>query len=310
MPPDQPRTTSHWCHLVLQGCLLLCLGFATLQVRAAQILLTASESNDAMLAFTQALAKLRPSDQVSFSRISDLPAPRQLPAGARLILLDPASLDWRLQDHLGPPTLVMSISRVQAHERLGELRPSHLSLLWSDPPPARQLRLIRAMLPEVRRVGVLYSHNSEFLLLETRRAARSLGLEIVTRRWNDTFDSQPLQTLLNDSEVLLGLDDPTLYNPSTAKRLLLSCYTRRQALIGPTASFVWAGSLASTYSSEQDWLYTLDDLLDRPPTRWPRAQYAKRFNVLSNPQVARSLGIEDIDESALANRLTSGEVHP
>lgn len=310
MPPDQPRTTSRRRHLLLQGCLLLCLGVATLPSWAAQILLIADESSDAMFAFTEALAKLRPTDQVSFSRFSALPAPHQLPADTRLILLDPASLDWRLQDRLGPPTLVMRISRVQAHERLGELRPPHLSLLWSDPSPARHLRLIRAILPQVRRVGVLYSHNSEFLLIETRRAARSLGLEVVAQRWDDTFDSQPVQALLNDSEVLLGLEDPTLYNPSTAKRLLLSSYTRRQALIGPTASFVRAGSLASTYSSEQDWLRTLDDLLDRPPATWPRAQHAKHFKVLSNPQVARSLGIKDIDEAALANRLVSGEVHP
>lgn len=310
MLPDQPRTTSRRRHLLLQGCLLLCLGLSTLPAWAAQILLTASERNDAMLAFTEALAKLRPSDQVHFSRFSELPAPSQLPASTRLVLLDPAALDWRLQDRQGPPTLVLRTSRVQAHERLGERRPPHLSLLWSDPSLARQLRLIRAVFPQVRRVGVVYSHNSEFLLLEARRAARSLGLEIVARRWSDTYDSQPLQSLLDDSEVLLGLDDPALYNPSTAKRLVLSNYARQQALIGPTASFVMAGSLVSTYSDEQDWLHTLDDLLDRPPASWPRAQYAKRFNVLSNPRVARSLGIEEIDDTALAKRLAKGEVRP
>lgn len=304
------RTTSRWHRRLRQGCLLLCLGFSTLPAWAAPILLTASASNDALLAFTAALAKLRPSDQIRFSRLSELPAPRQLPVGTRLVLLDPASLDWRLQDRLGPPTLALRISRVQAHERLGERRPAHLALLWSDPSLVRQLRLIRAVLPLARRVGVLYSHNSEFLLLEARQAARALGLEIVAQRWSDTDDSRPLQALLNDSEVLLGLDDPALYNPSTAKRLLLSSYARQQALIGPSASFVRAGSLASTYSDEQDWLHTLDELLDRPPANWPQAQYPSRFTVLSNPQVARSLGLEEIDESALANRLASGEVRP
>ena len=305
-----PQAISRWRHPLRRGWLLLCLIFFTIPASAAQILLTASDSNGAMLAFTEALATLRPADQVRFSRLCELPAPHQLPADTRLILLDPASLDWRLQDQRGPPTLALRISRVQARERLGEQHPAQLSLLWNDPSLVRQLRLIRAVLPQARRIGVLYSRNSEFLLPETRQAARALGLQIIAQRWDDPYDNRALQTLLNDSEVLLGLDDPALYNPSTAKSLLLSSYARQQALIGPTASFVRAGSLASTYSDEQDWLQIIDNLLDRPPARWPRAQYPQRFKVLSNPQVARSLGIEDIDESSLANRLAEGEVRP
>lgn len=310
MQAHQPRTTSRWRRHLQQGCLLLCLGLTITATHAAEILLTARESNQSMLAFTESLARLRPHDHVHFSRFSELPMPGQLPTGIRLVLLDPASLDWRLQDHHGPPTLVLHISRLHAHERLGTQRPDQLSLLWSDPPLSRQMRLIRAVLPHTRRVGVLYSCSSKFLLAETRQAAQALGLEIITQRWDDTHDNRPLQALLKNSEVLLGLDDPALYNPSTAKSLLLSTYARQQALIGPTASFVRAGSLASTYSDEQDWLRMLDDLLNRPPTDWPRAQYSQRFKVLSNSQVARSLGVEDIDELSLANRLAEGEARP
>ena len=63
--------------------------------------------------------------------------------------------------------------------------------------------------------------------------------------------------------LLLGLDDPDLYNPKTAKNLLLSSYSRQVALVGPNAAFVRAGSLASTYSDQPDWLAILDQLLDR-----------------------------------------------
>ncbi|WP_412071381.1 ABC transporter substrate-binding protein [Pseudomonas sp. FEN] len=283
---------------------------SSFQARAAEVLLTGVEDSPGVQAFTAALAQQRPNDRIRFVTLAQMPEPSHLPPSTRLILLDPPSLDWRLKDKQGPATLVLRISRLQAMQRLGNAPSANLSLLWSDPPLSRQLRLIREVMPQARRIGVLYTRGSEFLLTELNRAARPLGLEIVPQRWDDTTDSRPLQTLLKSSDVLLGLDDPTLYNPRTAKNLLLSSYARQLALIGPNAGFVKAGSLASTYSDQSDWLAILDDLLDRPPSSWPSSQYPQRFKVLSNPQVARSLGIEPIDEASLAIRLAEGETHP
>lgn len=292
----------------------LCLVFAcllcSLPTRAADILLTAAEDSPGVQSFTRALSELRPADRVRFQPLPNLPAPGRLPASTRLILLDLPSLDWRLQEAQGPATLVLRISRLQARQRLGATLPPHLSLLWSDPPLARQLRLTGILLPQARRIGVLYDSHSAFLLKELRRAALPLGLEIVAERWNDTRDSRPLQSLLNNSDALLGLDDPDVFNPKTAKNLLLSSYARQLVLIGPNAGFVKAGSLASTYSDQSDWLAILDTLLDQPPANWPRTHYPQRFQVLSNPQVARSLGIEQIDEASVATQLAAGERHP
>lgn len=285
---------------------LLC----SLSACAMEILLTGAEDSPGVQSFTQALNELRPTDSVRFQPLASLPAPSQLPGGTRLILLDLPSLDWRLQDSQGPATLVLRISRLQARQRLNNLLPPHLSLLWSDPPLDRQLRLTRLVLPQVRRVGVLYDRHSEFLLKELRQAALPLGLEIVAERWDNTNDSRPLLTLLKNSDVLLGLDDPDLYNPKTAKNLLLSSYARQMALIGPNAGFVKAGSLASTYSDQSDWLAILDELLDRPPATWPRTLYPRHFKVLSNPQVARSLSIEQMNEASVAAQLAEGESRP
>jgi len=298
------------------GCLLagLCLVLSgllgSLPSRAADILLTASADSAGVQSFTQALSELRPTDTVRFQPLASLPAPGKLPFNTRLILLDLPSLDWRMQDSQGPATLVLRISRLQARKRLNNLLPERLSLLWSDPPLERQLRLTRLILPQARRVGVLYDRHSEFLLKELRQAAAPLGLEIVTERWDNTSDSRPLQALLNKSDVLLGLDDPDVYNPKTAKNLLLSSYARQQALIGPNAGFVKAGCLASTYSDQTDWLAILDELLDRPPATWPRTLYPKHFKVLTNPQVARSLGIELMNEASVATQLAEGEQRP
>nr|WP_206426786.1 ABC transporter substrate-binding protein [Pseudomonas chlororaphis] len=290
--------------------LLFCCLWGAFPAWAAQVLLTGAEDSAGVRAFAQALAQQRPQDEVRFELLANLPAPAQLPAGTRLILLDPASLEWRQQETQGPATLVLRIGRIQAQQRLGATASPRLSLLWSDPPLARQLQLIRKILPQARRIGVLYGADSEFLLKELHQAAHPLGLEIVAERWDDTNDSRPLQSLLKSSDVLLGLDDPQLYNPKTAKNLLLSSYARQLALIGPNAGFVKAGSLASTYSDQDDWLQVLDDLLDRPTTHWPRTLYPQPFKVLSNPQVARSLGVEPIDEQSVATQLAEGEKRP
>ncbi|WP_248806305.1 ABC transporter substrate-binding protein [Pseudomonas sp. MWU13-2100] len=302
--------TSAWGRRLRQLGLALLVLLPGVPARSAEVLLTGLEDSPGVQAFTAALAHQRPSDQIRFVPLAQMPDPGRLPPATRLILLDPASLDWRLKDKQGPATLVLRISRLQATQRLGSGPSANLSLLWSDPPLARQLRLIREVMPQARRIGVLYSHDSEFLLRELNQAARPLGLEIVPQRWDDTSDSRPLQNLLKSSDVLLGLDDPSVYNPRTAKNLLLSSYARQLALIGPNAGFVKAGSLASTYSDQSDWLAILDELLDRAPSSWPGSLYPSRFKVLSNPQVARSLGIEPIDEASLATRLAERETRP
>jgi hypothetical protein len=279
------------------------------QAAAADVLLAAAADSPSVQAFVSELAQRRPQDRVRFLPTRKLPSPGNLADSTRLILLDAQSLDWRLGDSQGPITLVMRISRIQAHQRLGEKRPPSLSLLWSDPPPARQLKLIRHLLPQARQVGVLFDSDSQFLLKELRHAAAPLGLRIISQPWRPE-DNRALLSMLGRSDVLLGLDDPQLYNATTAKNLLLSSYARQQALLGPNAGFVKAGSLASTYSDQTDWLDTLSTLLDQPPEQWPRAQYPERFKVLSNPQVARSLGIEPIDDHAVGASLAAGERQP
>lgn len=294
-----------WRRALLLVCLLL-----SAPAWSADILLTAAEDGGGVQTFTQALAQRRPEDHVTFTLLKDLPPPSQLPAATRLILLDLPGLDWRLSDPQGPSTLVLRISRLQARQRLGTTHPAKISLLWSDPPLERQLNLITSILPQARRIGVLYGVDSEFLLQELRQRAMPMGLEIVTQPWDNINDSRPLQTLFKKSDVLLGLDDPQLYNPKTVKNLLLSSYAQQLPLIGPNAGFVKAGSLASTYSDQADWLDVLDRLLDHSPVSWPRTLYPEHFKVVGNPQVARSLGIEQVDEAAVAARLAEGEKRP
>lgn len=231
----------------------------------------------------------------------------------RLLLLGPEALAWRLRQHRAPPTLALLLNRVDGQRLLpganghGGHGVGGLCVLWSDPPASRQLRLARLILPGIQRIGVLYGKDSEFLLDELRREARSQGLQLFVASSSGNDDPRPLQFLLGNSDLLLGIDDKQLYNSQSIKSLLLGSYAKNRALLGPTAAFVKAGSLASSYSDQEDWLDTLDELLGQAPRHWPLSLYPGHFKVLGNRQVARSLGIDLASDADLGRRLAEGE---
>lgn len=278
-----------------------------LPAQARDILLVSTERSAALQDFAEALAQRRPNDQVRLESPENLPPAASLDGETRLLLLGSGALNWRLASHTAPPALTLLVSRVEARQVLGDREPPHLSLLWSDPPPVRQLQLALQLSPRPQRIGVLLGPSSEFLLAELDHAAQKLGVELVSELQTRSEDSRPLRELLGRSDLLLGLDDKQLYNAQTIKGILLSAYAENRALIGPTAAFVKAGSLASTYSDQGDWLETLDTLLDEPAEQWPRSLYPERFKVQSNRQVARSLGIDLQGDAELAQRLAEGE---
>ncbi|WP_339082852.1 ABC transporter substrate-binding protein [Pseudomonas sp. TMP9] len=287
--------------IVFCSCLLL-----ALPAWAAEIIFSASTDSPATQAFVNDLQLRRPLDHISLVVLDQLPAPSQLPEASRLVLLDRPSLDWRLADLAGPPTLALRISHLEANS-LPTILPAQLSLLWSDPSPQRQMHLARLLLPNAKRVGLLFDGGSEFLLDEYQRAATEHGMTLVSRHWSDTRDSRPLLDLLSHSDLLLGINDPELFNSHTVKNLLLTSYARQRSIIGPSASFVQAGSLASSYSDRTDWLNSVEALLDQPPAAWPQSAYPRFFKVTSNPQVARSLAIELPSNESLAQKLAEGE---
>lgn len=288
--------------------LLLCLALVlTLPAHAREILLVSSDQGPSVQSFYQALADRRPEDQVRLESPDDLPPAATLDKETRLLLLGSNALNWRLASEQAPPALVLLVSRVDAHQLIADRQLTGISLLWSDPPPGRQLQLAMQLSPRPQRIGVLLSPASEFLAGDLAHQATELGIELITQVQTASDDTRPLRELLDNSDLLLGLDDKQLYNPRTIKGILLSAYAENRALIGPTAAFVRAGSLASTYSDQNDWLDTLDPLLDQPPSQWPSSLYPERFKVLSNRQVARSLGIDLQDDASLARHLGEGE---
>jgi ABC-type uncharacterized transport system substrate-binding protein len=140
-----------------------------------------------------------------------------------------------------------------------------------------------------------------------KRAADEIGIGLSIRSIDHPEElPRQLLSLLDNSDLLLGVDDSRIYNADNLKTILLTSYSRNKVLIGPSAPFIKAGSLSTTFSTPQDMALSVAHLLQEGlPSE--QTSYPAFFSVLSNNQVARSLGIALPDDSTLARRLAELE---
>jgi ABC-type uncharacterized transport system substrate-binding protein len=113
-------------------------------------------------------------------------------------------------------------------------------------------------------------------------------------------------------DLLLAPADPHLYSRENLKPVLLAAYRQNRVFIGPTPAWVRAGSLATLYATPQTLAADVAEAVRawQQHGRWPAPALASRFDVITNPQVARSLGLRLPDAESLTRSLQSGKVVP
>lgn len=212
------------------------------------------------------------------------------------------------------PVLAVLVPRAwysqQGQVRLSEGRRA-VSAIFLDQPFDRQARLIRLALPEVRRVGVLLSAEQRGIVDELDAALRSHKLQMVHVSLNPGERlAMPLENVFLESDMLLAVPDPRVFNANTAQSLFLTSYRYRDPVMGYSRSLTRAGALLSLHSSPSqigrqavEWL---TGALAGSVVRWPAASHPAYFSVSVNEQVARSLGFVLLPEAELEKRLGGG----
>lgn len=281
---------------------------------AAEIAIVVGEEGGAHAEVAASLrSRLEPAQKVSVYRAADWP-----PAGsaeARFVVAVGSRAATRLAGEAGGAPLLVTLMPREAFTRMladsrrqGTGRP--MSALYLDQPVERQLDLVRLALPEAKRIGVLLGPDTKNRYDALASAAMSRNLLLNARQLQNEGDLAPaLQALLPETDLLLALPDPAVFNAGTIPMILLSTYRHRQPLIGFSPAYTRAGALVSLYSTPAQIGEQAAEMLLAALARGqlPAPQHPRRFVVSTNPHVARSLGIPLESEAQLLQRLSAGE---
>lgn len=208
------------------------------------------------------------------------------------------------------PILAALISRGQ-YVSLRQAYPGELlSAIVLDQPPARQVALMVAALPDSERFGILLGPDTMALETEFVAAVAESGRELIVQRLSTATELLPaLDYTLSFGDALLALADPLLTTSVAARSVLLSSYRYRRPIFAHSRAYVDAGALAAVYSNPghaardiSDWLNELDgSSIQHAEMREPR-----RFDVAINAQVARALNIDLVDVATIMKRIRQG----
>ena len=180
------------------------------------------------------------------------------------------------------------------------------SAVFIDQPPARQVELLRNVLPSARTIGLVVGPATQQDVPTYRALATNRGLALIAERAERETELYPvLQSVLRSSDVLLALPDSSIVNVSTAQNLLLTSFRFRVPVIGYSASYVRAGALAAVYSTPRQIGLEAGQVVRQflRSGSLPAAKYPRQFSVTVNRQMADSLGLNVPDESVLVQRL-------
>jgi putative ABC transport system substrate-binding protein len=183
-------------------------------------------------------------------------------------------------------------------ESLLQNRPANVTGSAMDIPINLQFQRLQEVIPELKRVGVIFNpQNSMGEIEDARRAAREIGLTLVEIPvTNESEVLQQVEGLKGKVDVLWSVADSTVFTPRSVDSILL--FTLRDGIpfVGLSPSFVKAGALLSfscdyqdvgSQSAEQ----ALEILAGKSPAEVSVA-YPRRISLFLNLNTARAIHLE------------------
>lgn len=168
------------------------------------------------------------------------------------------------------------------------------SAIYLDQPIQRQLSLIAAAFPDRRRLGVMFESSNTSDIYQIRQHANDYGLELYDKEVASTsamFDT--LQNVLQNSDVMLALPAPTIYNSATLRNILVSTYQSHTPLVGFSAAYVKAGAMCAVISTPAQIAEQASAAILKfiESGALPAPQHPKLYEISVNDRVAQSMGI-------------------
>ena len=119
-------------------------------------------------------------------------------------------------------------------------------------PIQTELEWLARLLPSLRRVGIIYhSADTKIRVARAERLAAESNLTIQSYHIDGPQElPDALANLADRADVLWGVTDPVVFNPETAKSLLVFSFRHQIPLIGHSTPWVKAGAL---YALDRDY---------------------------------------------------------
>lgn len=188
---------------------------------------------------------------------------------------------------------------------------SGISALYFEQPPQRIFQFARMIVPDAQVAGLALGPVLQAQQPSLEQQARQVKLELRTAVVSP--DSNPvkiLEPLVAQTDLMIALPDKAQWHSQTAKWLLYLAYQRSKPVIAFSARFTKVGAVASLYTKPEDIAEQATtialEMLDKPgpgQIYWP-----EKFHISTNPSVARSLGLQLLDEKDYRSKISSSEV--
>jgi ABC-type uncharacterized transport system substrate-binding protein len=187
----------------------------------------------------------------------------------------------------------------------------NFSAIVLDQPYARQISLIKSILPAAQKLGVLLGSTSSQYAELVKEEGEESGFSILEENVSQETELIPkLKKLLEFSDALIAIPDPAIYNRETAQPILLTSYRHQKPIFGYSQSYVRAGALAAVYSSSKQLAKQAAEIAiksQQAPSELPPPQSPKYFSIMVNYQVARSLNISLLDEDIIYKKMLEAD---
>ena len=190
-------------------------------------------------------------------------------------------------------------------------KPNRFSAIYLDQPFSRQLALIKAIFPNITRIGVLLGPVSQFQSNDLQSAAKKSNLEVDIQLVEKPSElHENLEKVTAGKEVLLAIPDPLIYTRDTAQTILLTTYRRQAPVIGFSKSYARSGAIAAVFSSPKQYASEVAKTIKSLPRDYvslPPASASSQFSIEINRQVARSLDIRIADDETIYQQILGDE---
>lgn len=159
-------------------------------------------------------------------------------------------------------------------------------------PPLAYLQWVKKIMPNVRTVGVLYDpKNNSKWIEQAKKDAKKLGLKMVSISVTSVKNlGSSLKLIGRKADVILGINDKTVYSGKTAQKILLFSYNNRIPFVGASGAWAKAGALFAL-----DWDYealgeqSAKLVLKKLKGENPKSELAKKTTYRVNLKTAKQL---------------------